>query len=122
MEPREPVVIDCHNHVGAELLLYLRGEYPYAQMLTQMIEGGRAAGVTHWIVFPMVSNLSQNLTALRAGHIQMGGIEAVPYAWENRRLLHEIHALFPETAEFAFPLAMFDPLREPDRQAEALRA
>lgn len=116
------ITIDCHNHVGVELLMYLRGEFPYGQMLPTMVEEGRAAGVTHWIVFPMVSNLSLDIAALREGKVAGGGLEAVPYAFENRRLLQEVHSLFPQYAGVVFPFAMFDPMREPQKQVIALRA
>lgn len=117
-----PIIIDCHNHVGVELLMYLRGEFPYGQMLPTMVEEGRAVGVTRWIVFPMVSNLSLDIAALREPKIVYGGLEEVPYVFENRRLLHEINGLFPQYDDVVFPFAMFDPMREPARQVAALRA
>ncbi len=30
------MIIDCHNHIGADLLFYLHGDFPYAQQLVQM--------------------------------------------------------------------------------------
>jgi predicted TIM-barrel fold metal-dependent hydrolase len=118
----DPITIDCHNHVGVELLMYLRGEFPYGQMLPTMIAEGQAAGVTHWIVFPMVSNLSLDISALREAKIADGGLEEVPYAFENRRLLQEIYTLFPHHAEVVFPFAMFDPMRQPVQQVATLQA
>src|SRR5207249_10902481 len=35
-----PMIIDCHSHVGVDLLFYLRGEFPYAQHLSKI---GRAS-------------------------------------------------------------------------------
>lgn len=117
-------VIDCHNHAGVELLAYLRGDFPYAQMLPQMVgEGRAAAGVTHWIVFPMVSNLSLDIAGMREGLIRTdNALETVPYAWENRRLLDELHTQYPQYLPHVFPFAMFDPMRNPHAQANALRA
>lgn len=114
--------IDCHNHIGAEMLSYLRGDYPYAQMLPQLVGEGEAAGVSRWVVFPMVTNLALGLDALRRGEVTTdGALEAVPYAWENRRLLDEVYRLFPQYAQRVYPLVMADPLRSPGAQAESLR-
>lgn len=43
------MLIDCHNHIGAGLLFYLHGDFPYAQQLVQMQQEGGALGVTRWI-------------------------------------------------------------------------
>lgn len=116
-------LVDCHNHLGVELGAYLRGHYPYAQMLPQLLAEAEAAGISHFLVFPMVTNLALSLDGMRAGEIRTEGTaEKVPYAWENRRLLDEIYRLFPAQASRFFPLAMADPLRETDRQAAALAA
>src|SRR3954470_574023 len=96
LPPRQIMIIDCHNHVGADLMFYLRGDFPYAQHLVAMTDEGGALGVDRWIVFPFVINLSLDITALRRGEIVYGGLERVPYAFENRRLLKEIYELFPE--------------------------
>jgi hypothetical protein len=40
--PTPTVLIDCHNHIGVDLLFYLRGEFPYAQHLSAMVAEGRA--------------------------------------------------------------------------------
>jgi hypothetical protein len=49
------MIIDCHNHVGTDLLFYLHGDFPYAQHLVAMHDEGRALGVDRWMVFPFVS-------------------------------------------------------------------
>lgn len=114
--------IDCHNHVGVEMIAYLRGDYPYAQMLPQLVIEGAASDITDWLIFPMVTNLSLGLEGLRRGIISTeGGLETVPYAWENSRLLEEVYRLFPAEATHVFPLVMADPLRRPAEQAAALR-
>lgn len=114
--------IDCHTHVGVEMLSYLRGDYPYAQMLPQLVADGVATGITDFLVFPMVTNLSLGLEGLRQGIISTdGAMEPVPYAWENRRLLEELYRLFPEHIGHVFPLVMADPLRAPDAQVDSLR-
>lgn len=113
--------IDCHNHVGVELLHYLHGDYPYAQHLDVMVREGRDLGIRKWIVFPMVTHLALNIAAMRDGKIVFGGIEDVPYAFENRRLMHEVYELFPEEGKYTLPFAMFDPARNIDGQVESLR-
>jgi len=116
------MIIDCHNHIGTDLLFYLRAEFPYAQHLIAMVAEGRALGVDRWIVFPMVSNLSLDFAKLREGQIVFpGGFERVPYAFENRRMLREIYELFPEAGQSTLPFVMLDPMRETDAQAVELR-
>ncbi|HVF10319.1 MAG TPA: amidohydrolase family protein [Abditibacteriaceae bacterium] len=116
------MIIDCHNHIGIELLMYLRGEFPYGQQLINLVSEGQVLGVTRWIVFPMVTNLALNISDLRAAKISTAGaLERVPYAFENRRMLQEIYELFPEEGQSIIPFAMFDPLREPAAQVAELR-
>ena len=116
------MIIDCHNHVGTDLLFYLRGEFPYAQHLCAMVAEGKALGVDRWIVFPMVSNLSLDFAKMREGKIVFpGGFERVPYAFENRRMLREIYELFPDLAPLTLPFIMLDPVRETEAQAVELR-
>ena len=115
------MIIDCHNHVGADFMFWLRGDFPYAQHLITMTREGRALGVDRWIVFPFVINLSLQIEALRRGEIVYGGLEKVPYAFENRRLLHEINELFPEEGKHCLPFMMLDPMREQAGQIAELR-
>lgn len=115
-------MIDCHTHIGVELLSYLRGEFPYCQHLVDLVESGRRAGIERFIVFPMISNLAMDLQQLRNGEIVLGGgLESVPYQFENRRLLYEINVLFPEEGKAVIPFMTIDPMRETQAQAQALR-
>ena len=115
------MIIDCHNHVGADLMFYLRGDFPYAQHLIAMTDEGGALGVDRWIVFPFVLNLSLSIEAMRRGEIVYGGLERVPYAFENRRMMREIYELFPEQGKRCLPFAMLDPMREQAAQIAELR-
>ncbi len=115
------MIIDCHNHVGMDVMFYLRGDFPYAQHLVTMTSEGRALGVDRWIVFPFVINLSFDIPALRRGEITFGGLERVPYAFENRRLLKEIYELFPGEGKHCLPFVMLDPMRETGAQITELR-
>jgi len=118
-----PMIIDCHNHVGTDLLFYLHGDFPYAQHLVAMHDEGRALGVDRWIVFPFVSHLALDVTALMNNEIkdEKGRLHDVPYAFENRRLMKEIHELFPEEGKRMLPFVMVDPMRNVAAQAKELR-
>lgn len=102
-------------------MFYMRGDFPYAQHLTVMTSEGRALGVDRWIVFPFVVNLSFDIPSLRRGEMVYGGLERVPYAFENRRLMKEIYELFPEEGKRCLPFAMLDPMREQEAQIAELR-
>ncbi len=117
------MIIDCHNHVGADLMFYLRGDFPYAQHLVTMTSEGRALGVDKWIVFPFVVPISFKIEALRRGEMVFDGtgLEQVPYAFENRRLLKEVNELFPEEGRDCLPLVMLDPMRAQAAQLTELR-
>lgn len=117
------MIIDCHNHVGADLLFYLHGDFPYAQHLVAMHDEGRALGVDRWIVFPFVSHLALDVTGFARNEImdEKGRLHDVPYAFENRRLMREIHDLFPEEGKRMLPFVMVDPMRNTAAQARELR-
>lgn len=117
------MLIDCHNHIGADLLFYLHGDFPYAQHLVQMQCESSPLGVTHWIVFPFVSYAAMDVTGFRAGEVRVGtgtALEKVPYAFENRRLLEECQKLFPDEGKRTLPFVMVDPRRHTDAQAREL--
>ncbi len=112
-------IIDCHNHIGADLLFYLQGNYPYCQDMVTMMELGR--GIDYWMVFPMVSHLGLDITALRENRIEDSHVPTdIPYALENRRMLEEIHKLFPEEGKRMLPLVMLDPVRKVKEQIREL--
>jgi predicted TIM-barrel fold metal-dependent hydrolase len=116
------MIIDCHNHLGVDLMFYLRGEFPYAQDICRMAHEGAAAGVDRWIVFPLVTNLSLDFEMMRQGKIGFpGGSERVPYAFENRRTLTEVYQLCPGQGRLTIPFVMVDPMRATAEQAEELR-
>jgi len=117
------MIIDVHNHVGADLMFYLHGDFPYAQQLVTMTSEGRALGVNRWVVFPFVVPIAFRIEALKRGEIVFDGtgLEKVPYAFENRRLLKEINELFPDEGKDCLPLVMLDPMREQAAQIKELR-
>ncbi|WP_221031987.1 amidohydrolase family protein [Actomonas aquatica] len=115
------MVIDCHNHLGVDLLFYLNAHQPYAQDLPTLVEIGRSHGVDRWLVFPMVSNLTFDLQRMRQGELAPGGFEAIPYAFENARMMTELYDRYPDLGRDTIPFAIIDPLREPAAQIEHLR-
>lgn len=115
------MIIDCHNHLGVDLLFYLNGWHPYAQDLPTLVTEGRHCGVDRWVVFPMVSNLTFAVPPMRRGQLEPGGCERVPYAFENERMLREIYELYPDLGRATLPFAILDPLRETAAQVATLR-
>ena len=117
------MIIDCHNHVGSDLLFYLHGDFPYAQHLVTMHDEGRALGVDRWIVFPFVSHLALDVTVFMQNEIkdEKGRLQDIPYAFENRRLMKECYELFPEEGKRMLPFVMADPMRNTAAQAQELR-
>ena len=115
------VIIDCHNHLGVDPYFYLNSYHPYAQDLPAMVTEGRHCGVDRWVVFPMVNNLTFDLEAMRRQELVTGGLETIPYAFENERMLHEIYELYPDLGAHTIPFAILDPMREPEAQLVKLR-
>ncbi|MBP9913976.1 MAG: amidohydrolase family protein, partial [Opitutaceae bacterium] len=115
------MLIDCHNHLGVDLFFYLNGYHPYAQDLPQLVTEGRHCGIDRWVVFPMVTNLTFDVPAMRAAKFVYGGCETVPYAFENERMLREVYELYPDLGKLTLPFAILDPLREPAAQLKKLR-
>ncbi len=115
------MLIDCHNHLGVDLFFYLNGYHPYAQDLPALVTEGRHCGIDRWLVFPMVSNLTFDVAAMRQAKFTYGGLETVPYAFENERMFRELYELYPGLGRHTLPFAILDPLREPAAQLEKLR-
>lgn len=115
------MIIDCHNHLGVELFFYLNGYHPYAQDLPTLVTEGRHCGVDRWVVFPMVSNLTFDIAQMRQEKFVTGGMESVPYAFENERMLREIYQLYPDLGKATLPFVILDPLREAAAQVKKLR-
>ena len=118
----ESGLIDGHTHLGVDLLFYLRGHSPYAQSWDTLSAQGAAVGVNQFVVFPMVSYAGLHLRSLQQGKINgKGGLEKVPYAFENRRLLQEVRRFHSSNPARAIPLGMFDPARSLDAQIQSLQ-
>lgn len=115
------MLIDCHNHLGADLFFYLNCFHPYAQDLPALVTEGRHNGVDRWLVFPMVANLTFDVGNMRKGQLTPGTIERVPYAFENERMLREVYDLYPDLGRATLPVMILDPLRETAAQVARLR-
>lgn len=100
--------------------MYLQGYFPYAQHLQSLVSK-KKYGISRWIVFPFCSNIAMDIDSLRKGEINYRkDSQAIPYAWENRRLMQEIYELFPEEGRAVLPFVIIDPLHETERQAAEL--
>jgi hypothetical protein len=66
------MLIDCHNHLGADLLFYLHGDFPYSQQLVadDSRRAGRSASRTG-SRFPFVSYAAMDVTKFRTGGIAL---------------------------------------------------
>lgn len=115
------MLIDCHNHLGVDLYFYANTYSPYCQDLPAMVTEGTRCGVDRWVVFPMVANLTFDLAAMRRRELVLGGVEKVPYAFENERMLEELNTLYPDLGAKTLPVMIIDPLREPAAQIAHLR-
>lgn len=117
------MIIDCHNHVGADMLFYMHGDFPYAQHMVAMHDEGRALGVDRWIVFPFVSHMALDTLAFWDNEIkdEKNRLADIPYAFENRRLMKEVYELFPDEGKSMLPFVMGDPMRNVAAQAKELR-
>ena len=120
--PAPSRIIDCHNHIGVELLFYLHGDHPYAQDVSAMVENVGSQRLTDWVVFPFVTNVSFEFEALQKGVVKVAPKDVVPYEYENHRLLQEVHDYFPEHTDRLIPLVILDPSRRVAEQVTALRA
>lgn len=119
---RDHWIIDCHNHIGTELKFYLGGDYPYCQNIPSLLEHKTSQRLTHWVVFPFVTNRACGIQALMRGELDFEeDPTVVPYAFENRRLLKEVYDYFPEHSNCFLPFIMVDPNRKIPEQVEELR-
>ena len=116
------MLIDCHNHLGVDLFFYLNGFHPYAQDLPALVTEGRHNNVDRWVVFPMVANLTFDIPTMRAGKVKAGGLEKIPYAFENERMMREVYELYPDLGRYTLPVPILDPMRETAAQVRTLRA
>ena len=107
--------IDNHTHVGFDPLYYLQGWSPYCLDLTRLFRESEGAGIDAFIVFPFVAYMALDLESLKQKRIELRD-DAVPYAFENRRLCDDIRACPEAWQKKLWPFLMADPMRRPEAQ------
>lgn len=112
-------LIDCHTHVGVDPAFYLRGNFPYAQDYRGLVEQAGRNGVQRLVTFPFVAYFGWE--GLGAPVPEDEAKFAVPYAFENRRMLEEIFELNVDVAPAALPFVIVDPARKQREQVEVLQ-
>ncbi|MBA4386475.1 MAG: hypothetical protein C0404_00755 [Verrucomicrobia bacterium] len=116
-------LMDAHTHLGADLALFLNGDYPYAISAEDHGVRLERSGIAYALCFPFIYSTYFRLADFRRGHFRRdpkGGADH-PYAFENERLCREIYEAFPEYAGRLLPFAFFDPARSARGQAAGLR-
>lgn len=113
------MIIDSHNHLGIELVNWIRGDYPYAQSLEDLRAKAVGSGVTHWVAFPFPSYAR---SAPEITPLDEVDLSAIPYEHSNRQLLREVDEYFPQEPRMVLPFAILDPSRQPEAQTGVLRA
>ncbi|MCD4823190.1 MAG: amidohydrolase [Phycisphaerae bacterium] len=116
-------VIDCHSHVGVEIKLYCRGEYPYAQTAEGIYYKQLSSGVDVNVVFPFSVDLYCEPTRLLAGERipAKKPLSDVPYKVENQILMREIFDYCPELSSRFIPFTSVDPARDVSGQLDELK-
>ncbi len=111
--------IDCHAHIGVDPDFYLSGNFPYALDYRSHVDQMGRNGISRSVVFPFVSYFGHNALSVRPSSVDRF---AVPYAFENRRMLEEIYEQTSDISDAAIPFAIVDPARQPIEQIVSLRA
>lgn len=114
--------IDSHSHVGVELKMYCRNEYPYAETAEGIYYKQLSSGVDVNVVFPFSVDLYCDPSALIKGERipAENPASVTPYKLENRILMREIFDFRPEISERLIPFVSVDPARDVAGQLEEL--
>jgi len=113
-------LIDCHTHIGIDPIFYVEGSFPYAQQFRNLVEEAHGHGIERLITFPFINYLGwEGLNVTWQG--RKSGDFAVPYAFENVRMLSEIYELNADIASAAIPFVILDPARHQQAQVDSLR-
>ncbi len=109
---------DVHTHVGADHGFYLRGWWPYACTVQDLLQHMNAGGIDRAVCFPFTMPSAFDVSAFA----DRGKVELlagrVPFDRENALLVQEVQRIDLERR--LFPLAMFDPGRCVQQQLPAL--
>ena len=115
-------IIDSHSHIGVEIKMYCREEYPYSQSAESLYYRQLAGGVDVNVIFPFSVDLFCDMDRLKDGKRvpSLTPASEVPYQVENSLLMREIFDYCPELSEHFIPFISVDPAREVQGQVEKL--
>ncbi len=114
------VVIDVHTHIGISPKFFYQFGYPYALSFEDLVIRMELLGIDHSVVFPFVDSAFYEIDRNSSKIKTTTRFCDFPYELENRNLLNEVNDIFPKFSSKALPFLMFDPSREPDKQAAHL--
>ena len=111
---------DVHTHIGLDTGFYLRGWWPYASTAADLLAQMDAHGIDRAVCFPFTLPSAFDADAFAdRSEIELRP-DRFPFDRENALLAKEIERI--DAGGRLVQFAMFDPSREIDRQAEAIRA
>lgn len=109
--------IDNHTHIGFDPLFYLQGWSPYCLDIPRLFSETEGAGIDAFVVFPFVAYMALDMDMLKRNRIVLSDdADAVPYAFENRRLCDDIQRCPASWRDRLWPFLMADPSRRPADQ------
>jgi predicted TIM-barrel fold metal-dependent hydrolase len=114
------MIYDVHTHVGMDAGFYLRGWWPYACTVADLLREMDAHGVDRAVCFPFTLPSAFDVDAFAGGNEVKLRAGRFPFDRENALLAEEIGRLDGRGRLLQF--AMFDPSREVERQVHAIRA
>jgi predicted TIM-barrel fold metal-dependent hydrolase len=114
------LVYDIHTHIGLDTGFYLRGWWPYACTVQDLLGHMDRAGIDRAVCFPMTLPSAFDATAFADG----GKVELLanrsPFDRENGLLVQEVQRIDRDGR--LLPLAMFDPGRAVGEQMRNLQS
>jgi len=116
-------VIDGHSHIGVEIKMYCRGEYPYAQTAEGIYYKQLSSKVDVNVVFPFSVDLyCEPIKLLDSQRVPAKEpLSDVPYKVENLILMREVFDYCPELSTRFITFISVDPARDVSGQLEELK-
>lgn len=113
------MIYDVHTHVGLDTGFFLRGWWPYAATVQDLLERMDSCKVNKAVCFPFTIASAYDVPAF----VKDGSVKLLPgqtpYETENRLLIQEVERIDEDRRLRV--LAMFDPDREVANQVKNLR-
>src|SRR6185436_6966379 len=113
-----PQLYDVHTHVGLDAGFYLRGWWPYAATARDLLEQMDRHEIDRAVCFPFTLPSAFDVNAFSQRSEIALLPDRFPFDRENVLLAQEIERV---GGGRLLQFAMFDPSREIDRQAGAIR-